>query len=319
MGTPFHYVSSDAQRALEEFSMQFTMALSQGPVRQWAKELGFYRQVSNASIKSTYPIPVSAAGYKEFKGDVKYRTLFQKSLSLIQKTWQDGVEELARIIEAPDFTGWMDEPARIAVAGMALANEIIAGQIEANPVLDLDGLTLFNDAHPFNVFDVGAGTFDNDITGAGTNPSIANLKVAKEHFRAIKAPNGKPLGLKLTDILCGPAQEESWRDILEQNLIIAALEDGFGAVDNRHKGTVRLVVADELADDDQWYGLALNKPGMFPWIVEDEGTPEEIRCGKDSQKYKDTLKVSVAYVLTGNGAMALPHCIVRFEGEPPAT
>lgn len=323
MGTEYNLISRDAQRALEEFSQAFSMALAQSPVDQWAKAAGFY--FTSRALKTTYPIPFSAAGYAEFKGDVKYRSLLEKSLSLIPKTWQDGVAELASVVEAPDFIGWGEEPARIAMAGESLLNEIVAGLIEANGTLDLykdtahAALTFFDDAHPFNIFEPDLGTFDNDITGAGTDPTVGNLKLAKEYFRKIKAANGKPLGLRMTHVLVPPAQEEIWKDILEQDMLIQSFDGGstFGAVDNRHKGTVKAVVSDELTNDSQWYPLALNKPGMYPWVVQDEGAPEEIRSDKDSALYQKQLKIGVAYVKRAGGALVLPQCIQRWAGTAP--
>ena len=302
MGSEFNLVSRDAQRALEEFSQEFTGALTQGGVEQWAKDLGLYK--ASSALKTTFPVPVSAAGYSEFKGDLKYRDLFEKSLTLTPKTWQDGVAALASVIEAPDFIGWTTEPAAIAAAAMSLANTIIAEALEDNAAC-WDGETFFAAAHPNNVFNTGAGTYDNDHSGA---PSSANLAVAKQNFREILGPNGKPLGLRMTHVLVPPSQEETWRDILERDLIV----DSGAAVDNRHKGTVKLIVGDELSDADLWYPLALNKPGMKPWIVQDEGSPEEIRQDKTSALYATTLKVGVAYILRGNGALALPHCVQRW-------
>ncbi len=313
----YNLVSRDAQRALEEFSEAFAMALAQAPTEQWAKELGFY--FSSRALKTTYPIPFGAAGYAEFKGDMKYRTLLEKSLTLKPKTWQDGVSELASVVEAPDFIGWGTEPQRIALAGDALLNEIVATLLEANGTLGiyedtaLSAYTFFDDAHPFNLFDTGLGTFDNDITGSGTNSTTANLVLAKQRFREIKAANGKPLGLKMTHVMVPPALEETWRDLLERDLIV----ESSAAVDNRHKGTVKIVVNDQLTDDNQWYPLALNKPGLFPWVVQDEGGPEEIRSDKDSPLYKSQLKVGVAYVKRANAALALPHCIQRWAGTAP--
>lgn len=323
MGTPYQLVSRDAQRALEEFSEAFAMALAQSPVDQWAKELGFY--FTSAALKTTYPIPFSAAGYVEFRGDVKYRTLLEKSLSLTPKTWQDGVAELASVIEAPDFIGWGQEPARIALAGDSLINEIVATLLEANGTLGLyadtehSALTFFDDAHPFNIFETGLGTFDNDITGAGTDPTVDNLKSAKQRFREMLAANGKPLGLRMTHVMVPAAQEEIWKDLLEQDMLIQSFDGGstFGAVDNRHKGTVKLIVSDELTNADQWYPLALNKPGLYPWVTQDEGAPEEIRSDKDSSLYKEKLRVGVAYIKRANSALVLPHCIQRWAGTAP--
>jgi phage major head subunit gpT-like protein len=317
MGVEYNLISKDAQRALEEFAQDFAAALTQPGVEPWARNLGLYRP--SRALKTTYPIPVSAAGYNEFKGDIKYRGLFEKSLELMPKTWQDGVSELASVIEAPDFIGWTGEPAAMAAAAMSLPNEIICDLLAANPAC-WTGKNFFASDHPVNVFDASVGTFDNDITGAGTDPTIGNLKIAKETFRSIKAANGKPLGLRMTHVFAPAAQEEIWRDLLERDLILEKLDsadDSAVAMPNRHKGTVALIISDELADDTEWYALALNKPGMYPWIIQDEGAPEEIRSDKDSHLYKTTLKVGLAYVLRGNGALALPHCVQRWAGTAP--
>ena len=310
MGQEYNLISSDAQRALEDFAEDFALALTQPGVEQWAKENGLYR--ASRALKTTYPVPVSAAGYNEFKGDVKYRDVFQKSLSLTPKTWQDGVAELASVIEAPDFVGWTSEPAAIAAAASALLNQIIADALVANATC-WDGLAFFADAHPFNVY-ADIGTYPNDFTGAGTTLSTANIALAKAYFRKIKAPNGKPLGLRMTHVLVPAALEETAKDRLEQDMVIQAVGSTYGAVDNRHKGTVKIIVSDELADDSKWYPLALNKPGMVPWIVQDEGAPEEIRSDKTSHLYQTTLKVGVAYVLRANGVLALPQRIPPWAG-----
>jgi phage major head subunit gpT-like protein len=321
MGSPFDLVSRDAQRALEEFSQDFALAFSQGTgVEQWAKELGLHK--TSRALKTTFPIPFSAAGYKEFLGDIKYRGLLEKSITLKPKTWQDGIAELASIIEAPDFIGWDQEPAAIAAAADSLLNEIVAALIEANPTLEIDGKTLFAADHPFNVMKLSLGTFDNDVTGAGTRFTAANLKTAKQMFRAMKAPNGKPMGLRMTHALFPSIQEEEVKDLLENDMLIQAIEDAdgdkqFGAIGNRHKGTIKAVFSDELDDDDKWYPLALNKPGMYPWVTQDDGSPEEIRSDKSSALYATTLKVGIAYIRSGNGGMALPQCIQRWAGTAP--
>lgn len=309
MGTEYNLISTDAQRALEEFSQDFAAALTQPGVEEWAKVHGLYR--ATRALKTTYPIPVSAAGYAEFKGDVKYRSLFEKSIELKPKTWQDGVSELASVIEAPDFIGWTLEPAAMAAAATSLLNTIIAEALEANATHPYDGKAFFAADHPYNIFKVATGTFDNDIGGAGTTLTAANLSLAKINFRKIKAPNGKPLGLRLTHVLVPAALEETARAIRDRSLIVS----GNAAVDNIDKGTFEIIVSDELTSDAVWYPLALNKPGMKPWICQDEGAPEEIRSDKTSHLYSTTLKVGVAYILRGNGALALPHCIQKWAGN----
>jgi phage major head subunit gpT-like protein len=310
MGTEYNLISTDAQRALEEFSQDFAAALVNPGVQEWAKQFGLYR--ASRALKTTYPIPVSSAGYTEFKGDMRYRSLFEKSLSLTPKTYQDGVSELASIIEAPDFIGWTTEPQAIAAGATSLMNEVIVTLLEANGTC-WDGKTFFAADHPYNVFKTSVGTFDNDVGGAGTTLTAANVKTAKTSFRKIKGANGKPLGLKLTHLLVPSALEETAREIRDRDLVVES--STIGAVNNLLKGTFEIIVSDELTSDSVWYALALNKPGMYPWIVQDEGAPEEIRLDKTSDYYKTTLKVAISYVLRGGGALALPHCVQKWAGS----
>lgn len=313
MGVEYNQISQDGQRALEEFSQDFGMALAQSPVEQWAMDRGLSK-ISRA-LKTTYPINVHAALYSELKGDIKYRSIFAKSISMVPKTWQDGVAELASIIEAPDFGGWAEQPAAMAMAAQSLPNEIIAELLEANAVQDFDGKAYFASDHPNNVFRTGGNSFDNDFTGAGTKFTAANLAIMKASFRALKGPNGKPLGLRMTHCLFPGAMEEEVKDVLEQDMVIQAIGGGsFGAVDNRHKGTVVPIFSDELTDDAAFYPLALGKPGLYPWIVQSEGTPEQIVQDRNSPLYVTTLKIGIAYILRGNGALALPHCAQRWAG-----
>lgn len=316
MGSEFYLVSRDAQRALEEFSQDFMGALTQGAVDQWSKTHGIYKSVGPA-VKITFPVPVSAAGYKELAGDIKYRDLFQKSLSFTPKTWQDGVSALASVVEAPDFIGWTSEPQAIAAAAQSLPNEIIADLLEANPT-GWDDLAFFHASHPVNVFGEVSGTFANDVTGAGTDPTVDNLALAMQHFDEMKAANGKPLGLRMTHVFHPPSQRNAWKKILEQDLLIQTIGDSFGAVNNVYKGAITPVCCYELTDSSKWYAAALNKPGVVPWVIADSGAPEEIRSDKDSHLYKSSLKIGLAYVLRGNGALALPHCMQRWAGTAPA-
>jgi hypothetical protein len=321
--------------------------MSQTDVEPWAAQLGF--ALTSDAPRTKFPIPLSATGYREFTGDLKYRALFERSLDVIPVTWADGVAELASVIEAPDFIGWANEPERMAMSAVSLENELVAQALALNAATweTTDGSINFfhsvNTAspsfsagkHPYNIFDSSIGGFDNDFTGA-TLPSHQNLQIAKTRFRKLLAANGKPAGFRLTHIVAPPAQEEIWRNILEQDLIIQSLPlnttqgDGsaansFGAVSNRHKGTVQLIIADELGgnytmqngqtgSDALWYALALNKPGAYPWVSQKQATPEVLIRDKSSDFYKETLKVSYGSILKAVGALALPQCVQRWAG-----
>lgn len=316
MGIEFNLISQDAQTRLTEFAEDFAVALTQEttPEEDWARQLGVY--IASKALKTKFPIPVSAAGYKEFEGDVRYRSLFERSFELVPKTWQDGVAELASVVEAPDFIGWMKQPDAMAAAARALPNEIISAALEANATHALDSLAFFHASHPVNVFDSSLGTFANTFSGGSTAASVAALETAKTNIRKVKAPNGKPMGLRMTHVMCHPDKEETWRGILERDLIIESNgANNFGTVRNRHMGTVKLIVSDQLTVSAQWYALALNKPGMYPWVVQDTGAPETIIQDKNDALYKSELKVGLASILRGNGGLALPHCIHRYVGS----
>jgi len=342
MAVPHNLVSRDAQIALREFSDQFAEALALGDFSQWATMLG-YDHVSS-SLSTTFPVPISAAGYKRRDGDDKLRRLFERSLSMKTEEWVDGVEELARIVEAPDFIGWMGEPARIATEGMRHPNVLVADVLASNPLLDFyrfessggsvaSTIRLFASNHPFNVLDSSVGTFDNDIDYSAGVIDAALVKTVREHFRSIKGANGRPLGLRLSHFLVTAPWEEEALDFFERDTVIQAIQnvagsENVGGVTQRNRFTqVQVEVADELTgelpsgtspDDDTIYAFGSRPDGSrpSPWIVQRTGSPEEIRYDKDSEKYKDTGKIGVKYVEEFGVAAALPHAVLRINLSP---
>jgi hypothetical protein len=334
MSTPFFQVSRDAARALEEFSGEFKDALALGEVSPWSRDLGYVLDIANPVVKTTFPIPVDAAGYNEFKGDMKYRTLYHRSLSMKTKLWADGVEAPAAEIEAPDFIGWTDAPAAMAFEWMRQENIMVASMLEANPLLDLykdpdsntaSTINLFSATHSFNVLDSSVGTFDNDIdTTEAQILSGEFFKTISTYFRQLKGPNGKPGGyhMKGGSFLVHSDEEQLFAEALERDTIINAItnagaQNGTSSVvaavgqSNRFKSAMSYVVGDELSVGARFYAIAAPKPGNHPWIVQKQSAPEEIVHDKTSDKYKDTGKVSIGYRGAGNAAGCLPQRIVR--------
>jgi hypothetical protein len=336
MATPYLQVSRDASRALEEFSNEFSSALVLGAFEAWAGMFGLTR--TSSAIKTTWPIPISAAGYHEFKGDHKYRHLYHRSLSMTTKQWQDGVEEFARVIEAPDFIDWAGEPGRIATEWLRQPQVLVADMLALSsldgPLLDFyrdaDSDTastrrLFAADHPYNVLDPDLGDFDNTLdTTVAEIQSGAFFDAANDHFSSILGPNGKPLGLRMTggNCLVPATRENLFKNTLQFDTIVRTVNNvgTIGATsnvvagvpqNNIYKGTVGYTRADELADQDHFYALAAGRPGLYPWIVQTAGAPEEFLFDKSSERYKNTLKVAVSYVGDMAAAACLPHGILR--------
>jgi hypothetical protein len=193
---------------------------------------------------------------------------------------------------------------------------LIAAMLEsasgAGPTLEFDSLPLFDDAHPCNLFDSAAGVFDNTITG-GSAVNAALFDSIHNRFALVNGPNGRPMGRQFTTVLAPASMARTFRNFLESDLMYnATLAGGSGTAltaNNIHKGTVDLVICNELTTSGVFYAIDSNGPK--PWIVQDGGTPEEIRYDKDSELYKSQGKVGVKYVLTQGVKAALPHSIIR--------
>jgi hypothetical protein len=337
MAYPYDLVSGDAQRALEVFATEFNAAIeSVDPASEWSRQFGLVNTSRN--IRTTYPIPISAAGYVERKGDDPMRSLYHRSISMKPKTWTDGVAELAEILEAPDFIGWAGEPARIAREARRHSNTLVAQMLHANPNLgfykdetlgtDL-GIPLFSASHKVNIFDDSASTFSNVVVGNGTDfvgTSIngAMMTAVFKRMRAVKSANGQPMRLSPTHMIVHPDHEQDAKDFLESDLQrLAFLSGGSNTNElsnNRWKGAIDLVVADELAgvsgvDADKVYFVDA-RAGAKPWIVQDGGDIEQITHDKNDSLYKSTGKVGVRYVMSLAVAAALPHAIIRVDLTP---
>ncbi len=339
MTTPYFQVSRTAARALEEFSDEFREALTiDAGFPLWAANFGLVRNTD--ALKTTFPIPVSAAGYNEFRGDMKYRGLYARSLSMIGRDWQDGVEELAKVIEAPDFIDWAGEPARMAIEWNRLPNQVVADMLAlsslSGPLLDFyrdpDTNTastrrLFATDHPYNVLDTSLGSFDNTMTT--THAAIASgafFDACDLRFSQVMGPNGKPMGLRFIEggtCLVPATLANEFKNVLKFDTLVRAVDNVgkpgatasvVAAVtqNNVYKGTLSYQRADELANQSYFYAIAAGKPGCFPWVVQ-RGTTEEIIHDKNSEKYKNTRKISFAAIGQLEAAACLPHRIIRVQ------
>lgn len=324
MAKLFNQVSRDAQTALTEFSSEFDSVFTAPDADPWAERCGLVN--TSTAIRTTYPIPIDAAGYKVRKGDDRMRRLMERSLSMSPIEWVDGVQELASVVEAPDFIGWGGAPSRMATEASRLPNVLVAALLAANPYLDLyrvekpggsvaSTIHLFDTTHPVNIFDAGKGVFTN--VGTAAKIGVDFTKAAKIRFRKRKAPNGKAGGYRFTHLLVPSALEEEAREFYESDNIILAVTNKAGSenvggvpTNNRHKGTVEVIVCDELEEDNVVYPMDVRK-GAYPWIIQNGGGPEEIPYTKLDGLYKDKGMIGVKYVLKMAVAAALPHAIER--------
>jgi phage major head subunit gpT-like protein len=343
MAKPLEQLSFDAQRALEQFSSAFVSAFeASDPESEWSKTFGLVE--SSSALLLTYPMSISAAGYVERKGDDAARDMYERSISITPIEWTDGVQAQKRRLEQNDFAvqAWTGEAARMAREARRHGNILTARLLHANANLQLykdatlgidAGIPLFSNAHQVNIFDSSKGTFKNVLLGGGTD--FAGSAIDQNLFKAvlnhgrtgIKGANGKPMSVRYSELLVHPAKEQEAKDFLQSDLMRAAfLEGGVAAqkntqltTNNRYKGVINLVVADELAqvsgvDEDKLYFIDPTAPK--PWILQDGGTPEEVMFDENSEFCKKTGKVRVNYNMLMGVTGALPHGILRVDLSP---
>lgn len=312
MASEWDLLSTDAQTALTMYEDEFVASLI-GVATPWARSIGGYK-MSKGKVR--WPISFRAAGYKAFEGEVLYRTSGSKFFEIIPRTWQDGVADLASVIEAPDWIGWNEEPTAMALDSVRINNRWVADLLAANGVI-WDGKAFFATDHPANVLKTpaeGTKTFSNTHTSALI--SKAYLSAMKTFHGKVPDASGGTLGTRLTKILCHIDEEQEWRDVLESDILVEAVKEGAAvvggaSVDNRHKGTVELEVGDELTSGT-FYGISGNLPSLKPWITVDDGTPETIINDKESSLYKTTLKIGFASIKRGYAGLAMPQAAHRY-------
>lgn len=332
MSDPSLQVSRTAEQKLTEFSDEMRSALALGDPDAWAADFALVRETD--ALSTVFPLPFDAAGYKEFLGDIKFRTLYARTTRMKGKEFYDGVEEKAQVIEQ-DVIDWAGAPANIAREWLRLPQSLLATMLATSsfdgPLLDLyrdpDSETastrrLFATDHPSNVLQDGVGTIDNIMT---TTVAAINdgtfFKAVTDRFRSFKGPNGKPFGLNMNQgrFLVPSTRDTLFKEALTQDTLIrtvknvAATENVAAVTQTNMWKALSYRTADELTSEDYFYAFASGKPGLYPFVVQKNGTPEERVWDKSSEKYKNTSRVGIAYVGNVNVGAAMPYGIIRVQ------
>jgi hypothetical protein len=351
MSQPYFQVSRDAARALEEFSDQFRSALVLTEPDQW-DDLGLSYTLASAAGTATFPLPIDAAGYKEFEGDLKYRRLYTRSMSFRTKQWADGVEEQANVIENDQFNGFADAPGNMAREWKRLPLLMLASMLQGptpatvdpaeyvGPLLDLyrdrdsntaSTINLFADAHPCNVFDTAVGTFDNlRTTSLADIASGAFFDDLYAYSQSVLGPNGKPLDVTVdgTKLLLPTTLTRPFKKVLEQDTLITAISNAGvqGATanvvtsqprKNIDFGQISGKTVREFSVANGWgnvfFAVLGGNPSLYPWVALQDSAPEERLFDKSSEFYKNSGKVKIGYIGNANVGAAMPHRIVRYQ------
>lgn len=131
-----------------------------------------------------------------------------------------------------------------------------------------DGQYFFDTDHP-----VAGASVSNKGTAALSVATQAAAKasygVARTAMRKFKDEDGRPLGIKPTVLLVGPALEDTARALLTND----RLEDGKA---NPYKGTAELVVDARIESDTAWFLLDTSLP-VKPFIYQEREAPNFVQ------------------------------------------
>lgn len=152
-------------------------------------------------------------------GDRVITDLVTKSQTYDLRTYQAAVKVHRRSIEKPGNTdidqafGSFFDVARIWM------DDIILSALLANTLISYDGIELLSDSHP----DAGSGGGDNLTTNAYSSGEM-NTRIAA--MRGRTDVDGRPLGIRPSHILAGPANEEAILAAVSADRAVFVDEDG---------------------------------------------------------------------------------------------
>jgi phage major head subunit gpT-like protein len=148
-----------------------------------------------------------------------------------------------------------------------------------NPVA-FDGVTFWNAAHPVDI-DTGTtgpyGSYANDFPTLALTPT--NYGAGRASMRGIIGRDGIPLGVKPTLLMVPPQLEEVGKNIVEATSIAPqTLANGtqVGANTNPWRGTAKLLVVDELANQPKVWYLIDDTRSIRPFVVQQRQAPQFI-------------------------------------------
>ena len=149
-----------------------------------------------------------------------------------------------------------------------------------NPVC-FDGVTFFNTAHPVDI-DAGTGgpygSYSNDYTTLALNP--VNYAQGRSNMRSLIGRDGIPLGVMPKVLVVPPQLEAVGKQILETTswapgtFEFTGTQTQVGANENIWRGTAKLLVIEELANQPKVWYLIDDTRSIRPFVVQNRMAPE---------------------------------------------
>ena len=228
-------------------------------------------------------------------GEQKFHDMVSTYMEFVPRFAGDGFKMPRSEFEDLDGTGfnfanqWSRDISRYMAywPQELLTQLIIAGETGKS----YDNVAFFSGSHPYNPYNVPAGTYKNIFTGlaSGSYPgavpidssvtldtALTNLSLAIAYIRTLKMPNGTtPRKLKVSGILAPPQLEQRVQQLTSAEYIAFAASSGGGSADIRGLKRIQQlgdpIIVDEFGDDPTSYYLAIEDPvtsdaGAFVYV-----------------------------------------------------
>jgi len=243
------YISPANMRTLEDrFQRLFNDDYAVAAENAWWDQLMTTKPSSGR--KEIYSFLLTTADIVDFdEGEMKFANLLAKAFECENR--RRGVEGLKlsrEQIEDDEFQFAKDWAAQ-AGSAVAMDPQYLALELLANgqTALGYDGVAFFSNSHPINVYDAGAGTYDNLMEN---NPlSLDNFNKAVARMKSFKMPNGRNRNLRPSLLVAGPSNERLALEITNAAYISAT--SNLIATAN---GTKPLIINE--IEDGSWYVVA---------------------------------------------------------------
>lgn len=239
-----------------------------------AKAKSIWSQMASEMPSSTttevYPFISQMPKLREWLGPRVVNNLKARDYSLKNKKYEDTVAISREDFDDDKFGLLTMGVQNLAVQAAMWPDDIIAKAVEDGITnLCFDGQPMFDDAHPYDVNNVGGGTYSNryDATTSGAcTLTPTNYAAVRAAMALYHGEDGRPWGLTADLLMVPPALESTAKSLLQAEFVAQAVGAAAAGVSNIWKGSAGILVNPFLTDTGRWYLLNTSfaiKPFLF--------------------------------------------------------
>jgi phage major head subunit gpT-like protein len=292
------------------YNTRFQQAFQRTP--SWAGELTTLIPSSTGS--ETYAWLKEIPGFREWIGERVAHELVSRGQVLANKDYELTVKIPRNAYEDETLGQFNHNFEMMGLAAKKWPDKVVAAAIKAGTTaLAFDGQPFFHASHPIDVDNPAKGTYSNLETSFALTPD--NYGIARAKFRARVNDAGEPMGIRPSLLVVPPQLEDMANRILSNDRLIRAFGGGVSEDNNIYKGTAKVLVVEEFADQPAvWYLLANDMPiRPFIWQLRKAPVMTSLTAPTDPNVFH--LKQFVfGSDSRGNAGYSLPFLAMRCEG-----